>query len=44
MIGAAVSGMYTDTDVTVGPVSVRGCPECSATLEGRYEEGHVVID
>ncbi|MFB6206061.1 MAG: ArsR family transcriptional regulator [Haloglomus sp.] len=44
MIGAAVSGTYTEPDVAVGPVSVGGCPQCEATLEARYEAGRVVID
>jgi hypothetical protein len=44
LIGAAVSGTYTETDVPVDPVSVGECPQCAGTLEGRYEVGHVVID
>ncbi len=44
MIGAAVSGTYTETGVAVDAVPVGGCPQCASTLEGRYESGRAVIE
>ena len=44
VIGAAVSGIYTDTDtdidVTMGECTESGCP---GTLAASYEDGHVTV-
>jgi hypothetical protein len=44
VVGAAVSGVYTDTDtdldVTMGECTDAGC---SGTLEASYEDGHVTV-
>jgi hypothetical protein len=45
VIGAAVSGDYTDADsVTIGPVPAGDCMFCDGTAEARYEEGRVIVD
>lgn len=45
VIGAAVSGVYTDaTSTAVGPLGVGTCPNCSGTLEGTYANGEMVIE
>lgn len=45
VIGAAVSGVYTDaTSTAVGPLDVGTCPNCSGTLEGTYQNGEMVIE
>jgi len=44
VVGAAVSGTYTDADVTVDPVTAGDCPQCAATIEAEYDQGSIVID
>ncbi|QLH78024.1 helix-turn-helix transcriptional regulator [Halosimplex rubrum] len=44
VVGAAVSGVYTDRDVTVGPEPVGECPGCGGELELRYEDGYVLVE
>jgi hypothetical protein len=44
MIGAAVSGTYTDSDVSVEPVPVGDCPDCDGTIEAGYRAGLVEIE
>lgn len=44
IIGAAVSGVYTDLDATVEPQSVGACPACSATVEASYSAGEMRIE
>lgn len=45
VIGAAVSGVYTDTDADLGAAEMGACtvPDCAGTLEASYEDGHVTI-
>ncbi len=43
VVGAAVSGTYTDADVTVDPVDAGDCPQCAATIEAEYDKGSIVI-
>lgn len=44
VIGAAVSGTYTDADVTVESVPVDDCPGCGGTIEASYRTGLVHIE
>lgn len=44
VVGAAVSGTYTDADVTVDPVDAGDCPQCAATIEAEYDQGSIVIE
>lgn len=44
VIGAAVSGVYTDTDVTVEAIDIGGCLDCGDTIEARYEAGWLDIE
>jgi hypothetical protein len=44
IIGATVSGTYTDPDVAIESVAVGECPECGSTLEGRYDAGRAIIE
>ncbi|QPV63542.1 helix-turn-helix transcriptional regulator [Halosimplex litoreum] len=44
VVGAAVSGVYTDPDVTVGPEPAGECPGCGGGLELRYEDGYVRVE
>ncbi|WP_255150149.1 DUF7351 domain-containing protein [Halorarius halobius] len=43
VIGAAVSGVYTDTDVTVDGIDVGECTDCGSTIEARYEAGRLDV-
>jgi ribosomal protein S27E len=43
VIGAAVSGRYTDNDVSVDPVQAGECPDCGAVLETTYKDGTVSV-
>lgn len=43
VIGAAVSGRYTDNDVSVDPVEAGECPDCGAVLETTYENRTVNV-
>ena len=44
VVGAAVSGIYTDSDVTaVDPIEVGTCPECGGAFEAKYERGHIDV-
>jgi len=43
VIGAAVSGQYTDSDVSIEPVLEGECPDCGGMLETTYEEGTVSV-
>lgn len=43
IIGAAVSGTYTHTDITVEPIEVSDCPSCESTIEASYERGFMRI-
>jgi len=44
IIGAAVSGVYTDAETRrIEPVPVGTCPECGADIEAGYEAGHITI-
>jgi hypothetical protein len=44
IIGAVVSGTYTDTDVTVDPIDAGSCPTCDGTVQARYDGGRLEID
>lgn len=44
VIGAAVSGVYTDTDVTVEAIDVGECPDCGDAIEARYEAGRLEVE
>ncbi len=44
IVGAAVSGTYTDADVTVDPVVAGDCPQCDAAIEAAYDQGSIVIE
>jgi hypothetical protein len=43
IIGAAVSGSYTDNDVTLEPLDVEECPECGDSLQAQYRHGVVNV-
>ena len=43
VVGAGVSGVYTDTDATLDARPVDECSNCDGTLEVRYEQGHAVV-
>jgi hypothetical protein len=43
VIGAAASGIYTDTDVTIDAIDVGACPDCEAAIEARYEGGRLEV-
>ncbi|MFB6268124.1 MAG: ArsR family transcriptional regulator [Halodesulfurarchaeum sp.] len=44
VIGAAISGVYTESDVrTVDPLEVGDCPACNGPIEASYEGGQIVI-
>jgi hypothetical protein len=43
VIGAAVSGTYTHSDITVDPVPVSDCPACASTIEARYDRGFMKV-
>jgi len=44
VVGAAVSGEFTDLETTMEPRPVGDCPECDGTVELGYEDGHMVVD
>jgi len=44
VIGAAVSGVYTDADVTVDPIDVGTCSNCEGTVRLRYDEAVASIE
>ncbi len=44
VVGAAVSGVYTETDVTVDAREVSNCPECAGVVEARYEGGTACVE
>ena len=44
VVGAAVSGVYTDHEVVVEPEPAGECPGCGGGLELRYENGYVRVD
>jgi len=44
VVGAAVSGEFTDLETSMDPRPVGDCPECGGTLELGYEDGHMVVD
>lgn len=43
IIGAAVSGSYTDNDVILEPIEVDECPECCDSLQTQYRHGVVTV-
>ena len=46
IIGAAVSGVYTETDTELDATRVNDCgnQDCEGTLEASYEDGHVTVE
>ena len=46
IIGAAVSGVYTETETQLDATAMGACTEseCAGTLEASYENGHVTIE
>jgi hypothetical protein len=44
VVGAAVSGEFTDLETAMDPRPVGDCPECDGTVELGYEDGHMVVD
>ena len=44
VIGAAASGVYTDTDVTVDAIEVGDCSRCGGTMTARYEGGRLEVE
>ncbi|WP_159904537.1 DUF7351 domain-containing protein [Salinirussus salinus] len=45
VVGAAVSGVYTDTDADLEAAEMGACTvsDCTGTLEASYEDGHVTV-
>jgi len=43
VVGAAVSGAYTDSDIQIEPIPADDCPNCGATIEAEYERGFMRI-
>lgn len=44
IVGAAVSGVYTETDTTVESRAVTDCPECGGSVEAGYEGGKARVE
>jgi len=44
IVGAAVSGVYTDFDTEIEAREVTECPECGGSVEARYREGVVRVE
>lgn len=44
IVGAGVSGVYTDMEMTLDSRAIGECSNCDGTLGVRYEEGHVVVE
>jgi len=44
VIGAAVSGVYTETDVTIDAIDVGECPDCTNAIAARYEAGRLEVE
>jgi hypothetical protein len=44
IVGAGVSGVYTNMDATLDARTVDECPQCGGSRSVRYEEGHAVVD
>lgn len=44
VIGAAVSGTYTETDVTVDAIDVSDCWQCEGRIELRYDRGYLIVE
>lgn len=44
IVGAIISGIYTETDETLGPIATGDCPDtsCDGAIAREYEKGHVV--
>lgn len=43
IIGAAISGTYTDSDVSIAPIEVSDCPTCTGRIEASYTRGVMEI-
>lgn len=43
VIGAAVSGTYTDNDASVAPVESGDCPKCDGVLQTTYGDGTATV-
>jgi hypothetical protein len=44
VVGAAVSGEFTDLETAMDPQPVGDCPDCDGTIELGYEDGHMAVD
>lgn len=44
LVGAVVSGVYTDDETAVDPEPVGDCPNCGETVEAGYEDGRMDIE
>jgi len=44
LVGAVVSGVYTDDETAVDPQPVGDCPNCGGTVEAGYDDGQMHID
>lgn len=44
IIGAGVSGVYTDTDTALDLPGIDECSNCDGTLGLRYEQGHAIVE
>lgn len=43
VVGAAVSGVYTDHETSMEPRAVGECHECGGTIEAQYEHGRMLV-
>jgi len=44
LVGAVVSGVYTDDETAVEPQPVGDCPNCGGTVEAGYADGQMQIE
>jgi len=44
LVGAVVSGVYTDDETALAPEPVGECPNCGGTVEAGYDDGQMHID
>lgn len=44
IVGAGLSGVYTNVDVTLDARTIDECQQCGGSRRVRYEEGHAIVD